>query len=165
MKSAALAWGLLGLVLASSAQARDVRIELLGFGEQGASLRYVSGPEVTVRYRIRGPAGEPMNVLLRRDDGATTVLANVAADGALRTATVPVKAERWTLSEYELFAFEPASGTMHRAPRPMGIVQTGPDGDAATALQRTRARLEKSDGFDADLVAGHDLDGLSGALE
>jgi hypothetical protein len=106
-----------------------------------------------------------MNVLLRRDDGATTVLANVPGDGALRTATVPVKGERWTLSEFEAFAFEPATGELTKGRERRGVVQTGTETRAAASLQRARERRGRDEGFDADLVAGLDLDSSTAALE
>lgn len=178
---------LLAALLAPAAPAEIEGVEFLGFGEEGPSAAYATGRWITARYRVRAAEdrGEPVNVILRRDDGATTVIANVRDRNVIHQVLVPLKDESWTLTEYEAFALEPDTGTIHQCAVTRSLIQVGDEGaePLAGALARSRARLIEEpgapavirptppslyepaeDSFDADLMAGADLDVLGNAL-
>jgi len=172
----------LSLACTAGLQAEVQGIDFVGFGEQGPSTAYASGRWIVARFQVRDTEdlGEPVNVVLRRDDGATTVIANVQERNTVHTVAVPLKEAAWTLNEYEAFVFEPRSGAIHDGTTSRSVIQVGGGAaptELASTLERTRARLtaegaappppsvfEPAPGFDAELAVGGDYDGFAGAL-
>lgn len=172
-------------LLVPAAHAGVQGVEILGFGAEGPSASYASERFVPLRFRVLSDGGpaDPVNVVLRRDDGATTVVANVTALDTVHHVDVPLKDESWTLNEFEAFAFEPAAGALHQGPATRSIIRVGGEGHLAAALETSRARVQPAgpprmleqlppapaeesepEGFEAPLIAGADLDLLPGAL-
>ena len=88
-------------------------------------------------------------MILRRDDGATTVVANVRELGRVHAVDVPLKTDAWTLNEYEGFALEPDTGHIHESGVTRSIIQVGADSDTARlahTLGKSRARLSARNG-------------------
>lgn len=143
MTRSRLAAGLLALG-ALAAHAEVTGIELVGFGEQGPSRAYARERFTPLRFRLAGapdPAA-PVTVVLRRDDGATTIIP-AATGGAVEVSDVPLKTGRFSLNEYRAFALLPG-GAILEAPAPLSIVRVDVDGPAATVadgLEHRRSRL------------------------
>lgn len=156
------------IILGATCARGDVLgIELVGFGPSGPSLTYTAARWVPLRYRIRGAAttGAPVHVILRRDDGATTMVPATTARDRDQTAEVPLRAGGFQLNEYEAFAIEPG-GRIHQS-RSLSVIHVGAGsspGALAGRLEETRTRLGRAGeveappsllGSDALLVADH----------
>lgn len=198
MSPRVLPWTLLGMLAATGLQASGpapAQLELLGFGEGSGPRSYTSRNWETLRYRIVGASetGIPLQVVFRRDDGATVVVPGETRRNQVLRAEVPLRAGGFTWNEYEAFLVDPQGG-IQRAPGSLGVVRVDaglrPERLAAT-LEQSRNRLERSGdlgappallaeeptfdpseaqltrlgAFDAPPVPGEDLDRPLGALD
>lgn len=123
-------------------------IELVGLGREGPSSSYAAGATTTVRFRLldRDPTGEPVNVVIRRDDGFLTVVAGVTERDQVRSVEVPLKPASWTVNEFSAYAFDPGSGRILEAVGTRTIIGTGSTPTSpslAATLEATRTRLRE----------------------
>lgn len=139
MTRSRLAAGLLALG-ALAARAEVTGIELVGFGLEGPSRAYARERFAPLRFRLQGrpdPAA-PVTVVLRRDDGATTIVP-AATGGAIELSDVPLKTGRFSLNEYRAFALL-ANGAILEAPGPLSIVRVDVHGPAASVADDFESR-------------------------
>jgi hypothetical protein len=137
-----LAAGLLALG-AVAAHAEVTSIELVGFGLEGPSRAYARERFAPLRFRLSGAPGQgaPVTVVLRRDDGATTIVP-AATGGVVEVSDVPLKSGRFSLNEYRAFALLP-DGAILEGPRPLSIVRVDVDGPAARVADDLEARRSR----------------------
>lgn len=170
---------------ATCARGDVLGVELVGFGEKGPSRTYTAERWIPLRYRIQGAeaTGAPVDVILRRDDGATTVIPGQTSRNSALEADVPLRPGNFSLNEYEAFAIEPG-GRIHQS-RSLSVIHVGAGsvpGELAGQLEEARSRLGPSGSvngpptllaadplfqegspldsgaFEASLVAGADLE-------
>ena len=131
------------LALGALAARADVTgIELVGFGTDGPSRAYARERFAPLRFRLAGDVGTgPVTVVLRRDDGATTIVP-AATGGAVEVSDVPLKGGRFSLNEYRAFALLPGGGILEGR-QPLSIVRVDVEGPAATVADDLEARRSR----------------------
>ncbi len=150
-------WLALACLVPLSLRAEILGIELVGLGPEGPSASYAAGDTTVVRFRLldREPQGDPVNVVIRRDDGFLKVVAGVTERDTVLSVEVPLKGAAWTVNEFTAYVFDPGSGQILESVGSRTLIGTGRDSAApalAATLESSRARI-REDAVAAALAA------------